>query len=93
MRALALQYINMLYLSSFFSHFLSFVCGTVMELAQALFHVDTITRSTLNSLSQLEAYGVFKVPMEFHCCTIVFKITCLNHAWKIIIKSIVSKFW
>lgn len=37
-----------------------------MELAQALFHFDTITRSVLNSLSPLEAYGVFIVPVDFY---------------------------
>lgn len=65
-RAPALQDINILYFSPFFSHFLSFVCGIVMELAQALFHFDTITRSVLNSLSPSEAYGVFIVPVDFY---------------------------
>lgn len=65
-RAPALQDINIRYFSPFFSHFLSFVCGTVMELAQALFHFDTITGSVLNSLSLLEAYGVFIVPVDFY---------------------------
>ena len=37
-----------------------------MELAQALFHFDTITGSVLNSLSLLEAYGVFIVPVDFY---------------------------
>lgn len=91
-RAPALQDINILYFSPFFSRFLSFVCGTVMELAQALFYFDTITRPVLNSLSPLEAYGVFIVPMDFYWWTIVFKITSPKPIWKIISKLSLSKF-
>lgn len=65
-KAPALQDINILYFSPFFSHFLGFVCATVMELAQALFHFDSISRSVLNSLSPPEVYGVFIVPMDFY---------------------------
>lgn len=89
----ALQDINILYFSPFFSHFLGFVCATVMELTQALFHFDPISRSALNSLSPSEACGVFIVPVDFYRCTIVLKITCPKCSWKIISKFISSKFW
>lgn len=81
-RAPALRDINILYFSPFFSHFLRFVCGMVIELAQALFHFDIITRSVLNSLSPLEAYGVSIVPMDFYWCIIVLKITHPKSVWK-----------
>lgn len=37
-----------------------------MELAQALFHFDTVMESVLNSLSPLETYGAFIVPVDFY---------------------------
>lgn len=37
-----------------------------MELAQALFHFDTVMESVLNSLSPLETYEAFIVPVDFY---------------------------
>ena len=65
-RVPALQDINSLYFSPFFSHFLHLVCGKVMELAQALFHFNTVTMSILNSLFPIDGCGGFIVPMDFY---------------------------